>query len=413
MKDIRFMVAAITVGWAMFSPGAVSLIAPKEGETMCQLRPAQLKFVKQTKEQRDRYFDGKDFAHSMRQDGSTPMPIELEWTGDSKEYMVSVKRLPDGKVFFSASVPSNRVEVDSLEIARTWEWSVTAGGETAKGTFKTEDRVPRLIRIQGVSNARDVGGRIGLDGRRIRQGLVFRTSGLNNNAPQEYYALNEVESLYKEGKLKGMGHSGRKLAKKLKAGEKLTESMIKKERFIKRKCFAPGKKRLTEEERLRLLREYGFKSDIDLRSDDECYGMTGSPLGPDVKWWHISYSGYAGAFGDAGKRINHNVFKVFTDAKNYPIVFHCIGGADRTGTVGMILEALLGVEEDELWKDYLTTGFVGVVSDRRHQQSFGGTLDSLKKYPGTTLTEKAEAYMLDIGLTKNEIAFIRDYLLGK
>ena len=128
---------------------------------------------------------------------------------------------------------------------------------------------------------------------------------------------------------------------------------------------------------------------------------------------HIPYSGYSGAFTDNGRAINKKVFDVFMDGNNYPIVFHCIGGADRTGTVAMLLEALLGVPEDELWRDYLTTGFVGGVSDAKHQQWFGSALKKLKEYPGATLADKAEAYFLKLGFTKDDVSRLRERLLER
>ena len=43
---------------------------------------------------------------------------------------------------------------------------------------------------------------------------------------------------------------------------------------------------------------------------------------------------------------------MFLDPANYPIDFHCIAGQDRTGAVAFILNALLGVEEEELYLDW-------------------------------------------------------------
>ena len=41
------------------------------------------------------------------------------------------------------------------------------------------------------------------------------------------------------------------------------------------------------------------------------------------------------------------------------VYFHCAGGADRTGTLAFLLEALLGVSESDLSKDYELTTFAG------------------------------------------------------
>ena len=42
-----------------------------------------------------------------------------------------------------------------------------------------------------------------------------------------------------------------------------------------------------------------------------------------------------------------------------PVYFHCAGGADRTGTLAMLIEALLGVSESDLAKEYELTSFDG------------------------------------------------------
>ena len=359
-----FCMAALA---ALAVSAQIELVAPANGASVRQMHTVQREFAKAPWAQWN--------AQKLRSRGSTPVPIKLQWKGDAKEYQVTVRRLPDGKVVFDQTVATNCVAVDSLEIATEWEWTVSAGSDKLVSRFKTEDRLPRLVRMTGSNNCRDIGGRRGLGGRRIRQGLVYRTAGLNSNAPVEYYSTDEILELEKAGKLKEMGHTGRALHRKLKSGERLSSS------------------------------------DIDLRSDDECYGMTGSPLGPTVTWFHISYSAYTGAFSERGMAINKKVFDVFMDDKNYPLIFHCIGGADRTGTVAMLLEALLGVPEEELWRDYLTTGFVGVVSDPTHKQRFGDTIKKLKEYPGETLADKAEAFFLKLGFTKDDVRRLRERLL--
>ena len=390
----------------------IELVAPASNAVVRQMHTIQREFAKAPWAKCEKCFDGAENAKKLKSRGSTPVPIKLQWKGDAPEYLVTVRRLPDGKVVFAQAVATNRVEADSLDIATEWEWTVASSNDCFVSRFKTEDLLPRLVRMTGTGNCRDIGGRRGLDGRRIRQGLVYRTAGLNFNAPVEYYSTDEILELEKAGKLKEMDHTGRELHRKLKTGEKLSSNPAK-NRLVKRKCFAPGRRRIAPAEVARILSTYGIRSDIDLRRDDECYGMTGSPLGPSVKWFHLSYSAYAGAFTTNGMAVTKAVFDVFMDDDNYPIVFHCIGGADRTGTVAMLLEALLGVSEEEIWRDYLTTGFVGVVSDPHHKKTFGKTVQLLKGYPGATLAEKAEAYFLKLGFTKEDIARLRARLLER
>lgn len=51
------------------------------------------------------------------------------------------------------------------------------------------------------------------------------------------------------------------------------------------------------------------------------------------------------------------------------VYFHCIGGADRTGTLAFLIEALLGVSESDLSKDYELTSFDGSHSRKRNDTS--------------------------------------------
>ena len=396
--------------FALALPAQIELVAPASNAVVRQLHSVQRHYAKAPWAECEKCFDGAKNATWLRSRVATPVPIKLQWTGGAKEYMVTVRRLPDGKVAFAQVIATNCVAVDSLDVGTEWEWTVAASNDCLVSRFRTEDCLPRLVRMTGSNNCRDVGGRRGLGGRRIRQGLVFRTAGLNSNAPVEYYSRDEIFELDRKGELEKMGSVGLGLHKKIAKGEHIS-SHASKNRLVKRQCFAPGKRRISDGEVMRILSFYGIRSDIDLRRDDECYGMTGSPLGPSVKWFHIPYNAYAGAFTDSGRAINKKVFDVFMDGNNYPIVFHCIGGADRTGTVAMLLEALLGVSEEEIWRDYLATGFVGVVSDPHHKKIFGEAVKCLQAFPGETLADKAEAYFLKLGFTKEDVRRLRDRLL--
>ena len=411
--DIKHLGVFCAAAFAAMSAAAqLELVAPASNAVVRQMHKIQREYSTAPWAECEKYFDGAENAAKLKKRGSNPVPVKLQWNGEAEEYLVTVRRLPDGKIAFAQVVATNCVEVDSLDIGTEWEWTVSAGDDKLIGCFKTEDHLPRLVRMTGTDNCRDIGGRCGLDGRRIRQGLVYRTAGLNSNAPMDYYSNDEIFELEKSGKLEKMGSQGEKLHKKLAAGEKLSSHAIR-NGLVKRCRFAPGKRRFSDREVARILAAYGIRSDIDLRSANECYGMTGSPLGPSVKWFNISYRAYTGAFDDKGMAINKKVFDVFMDGDNYPIVFHCIGGADRTGTVAMLLEALLGVPEDELWRDYLTTGFTGRVSDQRHKKMFGEAIGCLKKYPGATLAEKAEAFFIKLGFTKDDIHRLRERLLER
>ena len=44
-------------------------------------------------------------------------------------------------------------------------------------TFDVDDTCPRNLAIGGMTNCRDMGGRVTEDGGKIKQGLIYRTSG--------------------------------------------------------------------------------------------------------------------------------------------------------------------------------------------------------------------------------------------
>ncbi|MBR4675705.1 MAG: tyrosine-protein phosphatase [Victivallales bacterium] len=397
----------------------LSILSPKKDATVTLIKEPQRNFLMMSREERKALSFDPEKARAMRvsNSGDLPQPLTLEWSdttpAEGKTYNVTVKRLPDGKLFFSATTDKLTAQVVNLEIARNYEWTVTTKDGQATSTFKTEDRAPRLLQFATVRNARDFGGRIGIDGRRVKQSKMFRTSGLNHNAQIVYYKLDEVMQLHEEGKLAGMGDQGQKLERQIKRGEKIDPKFI---RLIKSTPSEPGKLKLNDEQRQFILDTFGIKTDIDLRSDMECYGMTGSPLGPTVKWYQWSYSkfGYGYLFTDDGYKSFKTVFTLMIDEANYPIVFHCIGGADRTGVLATMLNALLGVEEDELAKDYEATWFssaCGVV-DKVHREWFEAYLGRIKKYDGANLREKAENFAIQsCGVTMEEINKFREIML--
>ena len=403
---------SVAVVWAFAATALfadIKLLEPAQDATVSQHTPMQARLVGETIAEREKYFDGGVNAKELKDAGSKPKEILLKWQGGKAPYKVELRRIPDGKVFFSQIVDKTEAIVDSLEIAREWEWSVASAGETVRGRFKTQDSAPRLIKINGAVNARDLGGWIGLDGRRIRQGLIFRTAGLNRNAPIEYYSLAEIKKLHAEGKLAGMGPEGKKHSWQLDSGVKLTEKDM---RLIKRSCYAPGEKTLSEDEcsRLRLL--YGFRTDIDLRRPDEVYGMTGSPLGADVNWVNIPLMrGYGGFVKEEFFEEKRKIFRVIFDRKAYPIVFHCIGGADRTGTIAFMIEALLGADDNTLTLDYLITGLAAGVTDAKHKLWFDSMMKALRSLPGATNAEKMNGFFLRLGFTQKEIDDFREFML--
>lgn len=212
--------------------------------------------------------------------------------------------------------------------------------------------------VPGVENMRDVGGWVGLDGRKVRMGRVFRSAALNRSYRRWYR----------------------------------------------------GDRTLPEDSRRHIVDVLGVRTDVDLRSARECEGMRGSPLGESVAWRHVPSLAYVGLVSRRGRAAFAELFRVFLDETAYPIVFHCQRGRDRAGTVATVLGALLGVCEDDLRRDY-------EFSERsRGNDSFDfGRFDDLMQvfapYPGATLREKAEGYVKSLGFTSADVERFRSLML--
>lgn len=64
--------------------------------------------------------------------------------------------------------------------------------------------------------------------------------------------------------------------------------------------------------------------------------------------------------------------------RDKPVYFHCGAGADRTGTAAIMLEAILGVSESDISKDFELTSFSGAMRPRTDIASF---ISKIKQVP--------------------------------
>ena len=352
----------------------LSVVSPADKAVVPLLSADQRAYLDMRRDERREQFASPGARERIADFGDRPQKETLRWRLDCTNgigrvtYAVRVANGADGAVFWQGETGKTHVRLDNFEAGRAYAWTVTAkteeGNASAGGTFVTEDRAPRMIHLHGVPNMRDIGGRKGLGGRRVRQGRIYRSAGLNSNA-----------SKAKDGTMK------------------------------------PGRERLNDAARKYAKKTLGVRTDIDLRSNGECYGMTGSPLGPDVAWLHVPSSAYGGFHKQKGKDAFARVFRAFLDEKRYPIVFHCIAGADRTGSLAFVLEALLGVDEDELYKDWEVTGFQKSKLGFRHETRFDLLVKGFDAYPGATVHARVEAFVKSCGFTDVDIARFRDLML--
>ncbi len=258
---------------------------------------------------------------------------------------------------------TGRFEWDNFRVGTAYRWGLDVKGKgSATSRFVTEDVPPRLIRVPGVPNLRDLGGWKTADGRRVRQGLLYRSANLCENAAEC------------------------------------------KER--------PPRTRLTPATCHYMTNALGIRTELDLRSPKECEGLVGSPLGPSVRRVEISSASYGQMDQPRAKEALLKGLRLVADERNLPLLFHCSGGRDRTGTLAFIVNGLLGVSPDDLARDWDATAIWDNERDWfNRNNSYAALLAVMEKHPGKTLNERIESYVKSIGFGDDEIARLRDLLL--
>lgn len=99
------------------------------------------------------------------------------------------------------------------------------------------------------------------------------------------------------------------------------------------------------------------------------------------------------------------------------VYFHCMVGADRTGTLAFLIEAMLGVSESDLSKDFELTSFFEQERRTRNgsvnsQFAFRNLISSIRSnYPGETIQDRAVSWAISNGFQDSEIEELRQLLL--
>ena len=174
---------------------------------------------------------------------------------------------------------------------------------TAVRFFDVDTTYPRNLAIGGMTNCRDMGGRVLEDGGKMKQGLVYRTSG---------YKYDYSTTITEEGKKE-------------------------------------------------MLQHLKVKTEVNV-ADGTSYNLKLS--GTTVKDFKMDYSGGSHHFSRNAESVK-NFFNLLGDSNNYPVYFHCRIGTDRTGLCAILLSGLLGVSLNEIYQDYLFSNF-GKIGEKRY-----------------------------------------------
>ena len=182
---------------------------------------------------------------------------------------------------------------------------------------------------------------------------------------------------------------------------------------------------ITTADKATIVNWLGITTDIDLRNNTETSGITVSPLGSSVEYFHQSLDFYANAVNTsaASARTISVLKKVMACvAANKPCYFHCMSGADRTGTIAYLLLSLLGVSQSDKDKDYELTAFSDETDGRRFRNSNYNVTNGNGWYPlikyfrdtytGENDNEKVVAWAVANGITTAEINAFRAAMIS-
>nr|DAQ83833.1 MAG TPA: tyrosine phosphatase family protein [Caudoviricetes sp.] len=170
---------------------------------------------------------------------------------------------------------------------------------------------------------------------------------------------------------------------------------------------------LTSDGKQQALDMLGILKEIDLRFPEDLNGRTESGFGATVDMLHVDMT-----WNDLSyQKSSGNIKAIFDPLFDYviagkPTYFHCSAGADRTGVVALLCEAVLGVSQSDMDKDYeLTSFFTGVSTDelarRRNEVAWTREITYLNTYSGATFRDKAVNFMLSCGITIEKINAFR------
>ena len=224
----------------------------------------------------------------------------LAWDSkvEAKEYKVIIsqdKSLSLIEREYTVSGSKNSVIFENPYTGTDYYWQVIATKNDDSKVYSdifnfTTANLPRTVNIEGVSNTRDLGGNVGLSGKKMKEGLIYRGMGLEAITTDGENEFKNQLGIQTELDLRGAGEG--------------IENYLNLSKYYRYSC------------------PYVYASN------------SGSTIG-------IEWTGAGSLVQNFG-----NAIKVLADKNNYPVYFHCAVGRDRTGWMGMCLDFLCGVSEE-------------------------------------------------------------------
>lgn len=314
----------------------------------------------------DKYPDGHQFI-------SDPNAVKLEWehTPDSDQEIKNYSVIFGKEEDLSDGYEVVGTDKEEIELINVWlgtnyfqikaNYKDNTDAVSDIMSFEVDSTCPRNLKVEGLTNCRDLGGRKTVDGGEIKQGLLYRTSGNNFQTS----AQNSV---------------GRGI---------ITDA---------------GKKELTDHLKM--------KTEINVNSNTS-YNL--SLPNTNILNYYMDYGGSASHHFSRNTESVKNYFNAISDSNNYPAFFHCRIGTDRTGLCGILTNGLLGVPLNDIYQDYLFSNF-GNIEDKRYigeaagQDNIENYINQINKISGDEFHNKVYNTLLMLGISNEKLDSVIDNL---
>ncbi len=294
---------------------------------------------------------------------SRPMPIPFAWVDSRYEnepdapYVLTVANDPELKdVVYCEIVCGKKKDVYNLPIGRTYYWGVQNKNRELSNIckFSILFELPRFIEIDNICNVRDIGG-YKANGGHVRFGLAFR-------GPAVDFDENEPEYVSELGR--------------------------------------------------RQMKYLGIKTDLSLL-DESDYVDFGFLEDSGIKFIYAGMGAYSATLELCHKEGTKKAIEALADKKNLPVYFHCAAGADRTGTLALILLSILGVSFEDIKADYNTTS-LSAHGPRCFDDHFPDFCNKMSRFGADTLQENVVRYIKsELCISDETIQAIRDNFIER
>lgn len=317
---------------------------------------------------KDNYWNVENYAKGKVEKGK-PDGIDFSWTLKSgaafDHYTLYVSEQSDFSEVFTFETDETFQNVQNLKLGTKYYYKVVGHGDVEEtsnvSSITTVSSAPRNLSIKGVTNARDLGGWKIDNKKRVKQGLLYRTGRYNQ------CDVDKVNATISEGGI---------------------ETMVKD---------------------LKIHTEIDLRRTLAKNGTNEVGGLTDtSVLGASVQYIQIPME-YADMVASNKAEVK-KFFETLGDETNYPIAFHCSVGTDRTGYLAFLVNGLLGVSSQDLYRDYLLSNF-GYIGGTRDMNAITGYINKVKQYSGKTLSEQIENFLVSYcSVDQADVDFVKAYL---